>query len=150
MAALLVGMAGSLLAADLTDFLPHHPDWKPAGPAVTADSAEALFAAINGGAERFLHVGFKRALYQTYTRSPGERLNFEIIETTGPDAARTLFSGIADGGTDAAIGDAAKVFDYYLIFIQGPYYVSLTADGITSDVDVVLKELVEKMMPPDK
>ena len=113
--------------APLSAYLDAVPGLAADGPGQTADGAEALFAAINGGAERFIRSGFRRAWIGT-RRADGGRLNVGLYEMTDPAAAGAVFKdGAGPETTAVAVGDRAALADYYLIFTAGPFYVSLTA-----------------------
>ncbi len=128
-------------AADLSDFLPENTAWKPVGPATRADNEADLFAAINGGAERYLRYGFKRALYQRFQDSAERRISMEIVEMGDQSGAKSLFDELAGkDGARVEIGDEAVLHGYYLLFRKGPFYVSITGTGLEKDGPKILIE----------
>lgn len=149
---LIVGLSPFVSAAgpdDLARFLPDADGWRPTGPPRTAADPETLFALINGGAERYIRLGFRSAVFQTYATAEGQRYAVEIIGMTDPGAASEIHRLKADGGAPAAIGDEGKIMDYYLIFRKGRLCVTLTAHDVGSPdleaVERMAREIEHKM-----
>jgi hypothetical protein len=136
----------SVAAADLSDFLPENTVWKPEGSATRADNESELFAAINGGAERYIRYGFKRALYQRFQGSAERRISLEIVEMGDQTGAKSLFDELAGkDGSRVDVGDEAVLHGYYLLFRKGPFYVSITATGLGKEGPKMLIETAGSM-----
>jgi len=134
-------------AAELSDFLPENTVWKPEGPATRADNEADLFAAINGGAERYLRYGFKRALYQRFQDSEERRISLEIVEMGEQTGAKSLFDELAGkDGTRVDIGDEAVLHGYYLLFRKGPFYVSVTGTGLGKEGRKILMQAADSVV----
>jgi len=96
---------------------------------------EDLFKLINGGAVLFFQHQFKRALFQEYTMDDGKLINLEIYQMGTPAMAQAIFrKKRGEQGTPVAIGKEAILADYYLLFRQGPYFVTITGDEATKPV----------------
>ena len=97
----------------------------------TASDARSLFAAINGGAELYIGLGFRRAVFQTYEVQPGRRANLEIYEMKDAAAGRALYQQKAGtGGESAQVGQSAVFKGYYLLFLRGVFFVSVTGHDV--------------------
>lgn len=120
--------------------------WAPAGRPQTADGQE-LFSLIDGGAELFLRFGFERALTQEYADGKGGVISLEIYRMQDQAGARDVYA--QKTGQDAAplgIGAAGVQGDYYLIFWQDRYLVTVTAldqEATTRHALLPLARLVE-------
>ncbi len=141
---LAVGLSPGVSAADpdgLARFLPDADEWRPAGPPRMAADAETLFVLINGGAERYVRLGFRSAVFQNYKTESGRRYAVMITGMADPGAAREIHRLKADGGESADIGDEGKIMDYYLIFRKGRFCVTLTAHDVGSpDLDAIRRK----------
>ncbi len=128
--------AASALAADslpkeALHYLLPGPDaiqgWMPAGAAQTAEGQE-LFSLIDGGAELFLRFGFERAATQEYADGKGGVISVEIYRMQDQAGARDVYTlKIGPGATRLPIGAAGAQGDYYFVFWQDRYFVTVTA-----------------------
>ena len=97
----------------------------------TASDARSLFAAINGGAELYIGLGFRRAVFQTYELQPGRRANLEIYQMKDAAAARALYrQKSGNDGQPVKVAQEALFKGYYLLFLRGPYFVSVTGHDV--------------------
>ncbi len=106
--------------------------FKPLDPPEQA-AGDQLFRLINGGATLYMGAGFKRALLQDYSAPDGALISLEVYQMASPAAARTVFAHKAgkEAAASAADGKAALVEDYYGLYLQGSFYVSVTAAEVT-------------------
>lgn len=141
------GPIQAVFAERLSNFLPDETSWKPDGSATLAENENELFAVIDGGAERYIKNGFRRALYQRFRDENGRGISIEIVETADGTAAKNLFTEMSgDGETRLDIGDAASLHGYYLLFRRGPFYVSLTGTGLGKNAETILAETARSMV----
>jgi hypothetical protein len=124
--------------------------WAPDGPAQLAEGQE-LFAMINGGAELFLRHGFERAAVQSYALGGGRPIQVEIYQMERPDGAAEVFAQRAGPGEPPLpIGDAGVSGEYYIVFRQGRFLVTVTAADPDPDAKAAalrLARAVEKRIP---
>lgn len=107
---------------------------------------EELFQLINGGAVLYFQHQFKRALFQEYETKDGKLVNVEIYQMGAPADAQAIFlTKKGDQGKPITIGEAAVVADYYLLFTQGPYFVTITGEEATSKVRDSLVKLARQV-----
>ncbi len=103
----------------------------PVGKPRFATDARSLFAAINGGAEVYLERGFVRGAFQTYEPAPGRKVNLEVYEMKDAAAARAVHARRSSAeGEPAAVGDAATAHGYYLLMVQGRFFVAVTGHDV--------------------
>jgi hypothetical protein len=124
--------------------------WVPDGPAQVAEGQE-LFTLINGGAELFLRHGFERAAMQNYSLAGGRPIQVEIYQMKLPDGAAQVFAWRGRSGElPIAIGDAGLDGEYYLVFRQGRFLVTVTAADTHPDSRAAILGLaraVERRFP---
>jgi len=134
------------LKGDLLTCLPRLDGLTPDGFLQKVEDAESLFSVINGGAVVYVRHGFLRGLFQAYKDENHKFFNLEIIEMKDGDAARTIYRlKTKNSGKKIDIGDEAVLEDYYLIFRQGRFYLSVTgpdSDKETRDVVIRIAEAV--------
>jgi len=88
---------------------------------------EDLFAYIDGGAEIYYEYGFKQVVVQDYQDKKGKTITLEIFEMADSESAFGMFSFKSSGkGQPCAIGQDARLEDYYLNFWKGACLVTLT------------------------
>jgi len=96
---------------------------------------EDLFKLINGGAVLFFQHQFKRALFQEFEMADGKLLNLEIYQMGSSADARAIFQKKKGDQTPSSdIGELTVIHDYYLLFAQGPYFVTVTGEEATGAV----------------
>ncbi|MGQ9652801.1 MAG: DUF6599 family protein [Thermodesulfobacteriota bacterium] len=120
----------------LLRFLPRLQDlagWRLDGPPQSVEG-EGLYSLIDGGAEVFLKAGFERAVSQTYRSQAGQFVVLEVYEMKGPSSAEKIFAHKAEGGgMPEEMGDAATRGDYYVVFRQGGFVVTVTGSDSKAD-----------------
>ena len=146
---LLLALSGTLLVAEdgkegLLALLPRASDlagWQPEAPPHQV-VGEGLFSLINGGAEIFLKAGFSRAVSQAYIQAGQQPIQLEIYEMTGPEAARAVFGQKAKGnGQPVTLGVQGVDGEYYLIFWQDRFFVTVTGPDATPEIRAVMMHL---------
>lgn len=146
---LLLALSGTLLAAEdgkggLLALLPRVSalgGWQPEAPPHQV-VGEDLFRLINGGAEIFLKAGFSRAVSQAYIQAGRQPIQLEIYEMTGPQAARAVFGQKTRGnGQPVTLGVQGVDGEYYLIFWQDRFLVTVTGPDATPEVQAILMRL---------
>jgi hypothetical protein len=132
---------GSALASaatdDLRSLLPaadQLPAWRLVDPP-RIFTGDDLFDLIDGGADLYLEYGFSQVISSRYEGASSATLQIEVYQMRSAAAAYGIYSITQSGqGTAVDIGQAARLFDYYLVLWKGPYYVSVTASGSSPTV----------------
>ncbi len=126
--------------SSLLTCLPRLEGLVPEGSPQKADNVESLFSIINGGAEMYVRHGFSRGLFQTYKDRDNRFYNLEIIETKDADVARKIYRlKTGSRGRKIKIGEEAVLEEYYLMFWQGRFYLSVSGpDSGKKTRDVIL------------
>jgi len=146
---LLLALSGARVVAEdgkggLLALLPRVSElgsWQPEAPPHQA-VGEELFRLINGGAEIFLKAGFSRAVSQAYIQAGRQSIQLEIYEMTGPEAARAVFGQKTKGnGQPVTLGIQGVDGDYYLIFWQDRFLVTVTGPDATPEIRGILMRL---------
>jgi hypothetical protein len=97
-------------------------------------SPETLYEYINGAAEAYLDFDFACLIQQVYTRRDGE-LTVDIYDLRKPINAFGIYAAERSPNADfISIGTEGYQSDYVLNFVQGPYYVKLSAFDLASPV----------------
>jgi hypothetical protein len=124
--------------------------WVPDGPAQLAEGQD-LFALINGGAELFLRYGFERAAVQSYSLGGGRHIQVEVYLMRTPDGATEVFARkVGPGDLPLTIGDSGVRGEYYIIFRQGRFLVTVAAGDSHPDAKTAVLRIaraVEKRIP---
>jgi len=90
---------------------------------------ESIFGYIDGHAEVYLAYGMKRCLARRYSGPDGEAdLVLDLFELASPADAYGVFTHDLDGEA-VGIGAASLMRYGWLSFWQGPYFVSIVAEG---------------------
>ena len=132
--------------AALSDLFPDAEKFIPDGNPTLADNEEDLFAAINGGAELYIRHGFSRAAFQTFKTKKGAAFNLDIIEMKNPGAAKAIHAARTAHSNNAVdIGEEGILEDYYLMFRQGRFCVTLTALDSKSENAAILAEAARQI-----
>ncbi len=112
---------------------------------------EDLYQMIDGGADIYHEYGFLHALSAEYVDGRGKIIKLEMYEMTNPIAAYGIYSfKIGEGGKDLAIGQGARLEEYYLNFWQGNLQMTLIGqDGEEPTVQsvVALAKAVAVLIP---
>jgi len=91
---------------------------------ITIYAGENLFSYINGGADLYLEYGFQDVAFCTYTNLALVDIHIEIYRMTSDSAAFGIFTINSSGnGKPADLGNKSNLYDYYLDFWKGSYYV---------------------------
>ena len=115
------------------------------GEWVIKDSIETffgddLFYFINGGADIYLEYGFVKVAHANYMNSEEAKIHLEVYEMEDNKAAFGIFTLNSSGnGNKIDIGEGAFLYDYYLHFFKGNYYIRCT----TSAEDQLLMEAIK-------
>ncbi len=109
-------------------------DIKSMGESRKAEGEE-LYKLINGGAVIFFQYNFKRALFQEYVLLNGKTINLEIYQMGSLKNAKGIFlKKRGEEGKKLAFGQDGFLADYYCVFRQGPYYITITGEESTKAV----------------
>ncbi len=127
-------------------------DWGQTGSPATV-AGEALFNVINGGAEMYLQIGFRQAVFNAFKNPNGLTVNLEIYEMDDPEAARAIFAQKAgNSGHKVPFGQDARLDSYYLNFWRGRYQVTISGYASTPEtLDAIRKvaATVDKRLQDD-
>lgn len=119
-------------ADDLRSLLPaadQMPGWQLVDPP-RIFKGDDLFDLIDGGADLYLEYGFSQVVSCRYEGASSATLQIEVYQMRSDAAAYGIFSITQSGqGTAMDIGQAARLFNYYLVLWKGPFFVSVTASG---------------------
>lgn len=106
--------------------------WIAEEPYRTAEGNQ-LFTVIDGGAELYVRLGFRRAVFVSYQSPAGKNINLEIYQMRTPALAREVYAQkVGEGGHAVDFGAAARFEDYYLNFYKGAYQVTVSGYGTDS------------------
>jgi hypothetical protein len=126
--------------------------WKRAGPPHVFEGAD-LFNHIDGAAEVFLELGFRRVIVDRYGRAAAE-LRLELYEMEEPAGARGLyyrFRGPGEGAPGVAGRHVAN--RYQIVMQKGSYFVQVnnfTGDERCLADMIVLANRVWAELPDDE
>jgi hypothetical protein len=90
------------------------------------ETREDFYAYINGGAELYLHYGFKKLGKRTYLLNEDKQIKAEVFDMGAPKNAYGVFSYSKDT-VNTSIGQQGQYLGGSLIFWQDRYYVSVFA-----------------------
>lgn len=91
---------------------------------------EDLYLLIDGAAEIFLEYGFKQAVFQSYDNENEKSINLEIYEMDDPASAYGIYTfRTSEDGREIAIGNGARIEDYYINFWKGRFLVTVIGFG---------------------
>lgn len=132
--------AGDLLA-ELGQALPAAVEsWRATGEATLYDT-ESIFSYIDGHAEVYLAYGMEGCLAQRYTGPEGGGdLVLDVFAMASPADAYGVFTHDQDGEA-AGIGQGSLFRYGWLSFWQGPFFVSLVAEGESEEARQAALEL---------
>lgn len=125
--------------------------WHEAGAARTF-AGDELYSLIDGGADIYLEYGFKEALSARYEDTRGSSLVLEIYLMKDQSAAYGIYSNNSLGtGRKTAIGDESRIYNYYLLFWKGRYFISIvssdTSGGKAAAAMRALAASIDKNIP---
>lgn len=102
----------------------------------------ALYRHINGGSEMYLEHGFQTLFVQDFQNVDGEEIRLEIYVIDSPEGADAIMAENTKGlETSEDFGRIASVDPYQILFLQGPYYVSVTCFSDTEAVAAGMKAI---------
>jgi hypothetical protein len=114
---------------EIMDLLPvdgYFSNWK-IKDSVEIYNGENLFSYINGGADIYLEYGFDKVVSCKYRNLTATEIHLEIYKMTSDTAAFGIFSLSSSGnGISIDQGTKAYLYDYYLDFWKGQYFVRCT------------------------
>jgi hypothetical protein len=91
-------------------------------------TGEDLFSYIDGGADIYLEYGFNQVVSCKYRNLQATDIHVEVYKMTSDTAAFGIFTINSSGkGQPIDLGNKAYVYDYYLDFLKGPYFVRCTS-----------------------
>lgn len=95
-----------------------------------------LYSHMNGGAEKYLSLGFKQLITQDYSNNNNKTITLEIFEMENTTGALEMYASKTDNdGIPLAIGNEALLEDYYLNFRKNNFLVTLT--GFDSEQETI-------------
>jgi Family of unknown function (DUF6599) len=133
-------------ASGLIWILPDAGDIKTLKPEDSAQQAkkDGLYDLINGGASVYLSNGFKQAILQDYRSATGTLFNLEVYELDSTVNAKKVFAlKGGDSAKPSVIGQSSILEDYYGLFLQGSYYISITASETTKESQELIKQIAK-------
>ncbi len=136
----LSAVALALLAADASAAtLPQQVgEWRAEAAPLTFQGTE-LYTFMDGGAELYLEYGFERLESQRYQRGPDE-IDVELYRMG--DGALGLLTFLRPAASEeVALGDAAFLAGYYLLFAKGPFLGAVTAQSAFSGSREAVQEV---------
>lgn len=105
--------------------------WAAAAPPEVYDP-ESIYSYIDGHAEVYRAYGMRRCISRRLTGPAGEAdLVIDVFELASPEDAFGVFTHDRDG-EPAGIGNDSLFRHGWLSFWQGPYFVSIVAEGDTA------------------
>jgi len=116
------------------------------------DSVQVYF-----GNELYNHVGetsglygefgFIKSMMGVYTNATAVKIQLDVFEMTAPDASWGIFTMNSSGkGQAKQVGDISKMYDYYIHFVKGNYYIRCTTsvnDSVYLNMIMQFGEFVE-------
>jgi hypothetical protein len=145
--------------AHLSRYLPEKSElagWERFGEPQTA-RGDDLYLVIDGAAEIFVEYGFREAIFQSYDNGSGKSINLEIYRMADPASAYGIYTfRTGEDGTEIAIGNGARMEDYYLNFWKGSFLVSVigfdtdeeTIGGVKAMAMIVVARIAEEGEKP--
>jgi len=129
--------ADARAVGELAAFLPGDdavPGWRQDGP-LRAYYGDDLFIMIDGGADIYHEYGFVRVVSAAYADAEGQTVTLEFYEMKDPAAAYGIYTfKSGDGGAAVAIGQEARLQEYYLNFRKGNLLVTLVGSDSSDAV----------------
>ena len=111
-----------------------------------------LYQMIDGGADIYHEYGFRQVLSAEYQDGGGKIIKLELYEMESPTAAYGIHSfKVGEGGKALAIGQKARLEDYYLNFWKGNLQVTVIgqdAEEGTVQAVIALARAVDARIAP--
>ncbi|MHC4479617.1 MAG: DUF6599 family protein [Planctomycetota bacterium] len=117
--------------------------WRATGADRTYEGRE-LFDYIDGGAEPYLYYGFRRAFVRRYERGSQPAVVLDLFEMGTSQNAFGIFSFEREGD-DVGYGQGSEYAAGLLRFWQGPFFVSIWAEGETPETRRAVFRLAEEV-----
>ena len=108
------------------------------------EAREDFYAYINGGAELYIHYGFKKLAKRTYLLNGDKQIKAEVFDMGAPKNAFGVFSYSKDT-VNSSIGQDGQYIGGSLIFWQDRYYVSVFAHRETEPVKQTILKMGERI-----
>jgi hypothetical protein len=120
-------------------------DWESAGQDAVYDR-KTLYDYMDGGAEVYLAFDFRSAFVRKYKNPSGEEMALDIYDMGSPEEAFGVFSCDRQD-PEAGIGQESEYGFGLLRFLQGRYFVSITAAGDEKKAEKAILELGKVVAP---
>ncbi len=134
----------------MADFLPESiADWTRDNSSVTYDR-ETIFDYIDGAGEVYRSYAFSHVLVAVYAGPDGPDITVELFDMGNPADAYGVFS-YAREREESGLGGGYERRGRVLCFWQNRYYVCVTAEERTENVDRILMDVaraISERMPP--
>lgn len=144
-----MGCAVSDPAVSLSRYLPTEVNgWRATGEDATYDRA-TLYDYINGGAEPYLHYGFRQVLVRRFVREGQPPVVVDLFDMGTPENAFGIFSFEREG-EEAGLGQGSEYVAGYLRLWQGRFFASVLAEDETpaaKDMVFALGRAMEGAIP---
>jgi hypothetical protein len=144
-----MGCAMSEPAGSLSRYLPMEVNgWRTAGEDATYDRT-TLYDYINGGAEPYLHYGFRQVLVRKFVREGQPPVVVDLFDMGAPENAFGIFSFEREG-EEAGLGQGSEYVAGYLRLWQGQFFASVLAEDETpavKDMVFALGRAIEEAIP---
>jgi hypothetical protein len=132
--------------ASMQDLLPgdrYFANWK-VKDSIELFKGDNLFSYIDGGADIYLEYGFQEVISCKYSNFAQTDIHAEIYRMTSDSAAFGIFTiNSSLKGNPVDYGTKGIIYDYYLDFWKGPYFVRCTSSRKENNVMDTLKLLVK-------
>jgi hypothetical protein len=97
---------------------------------------------IDGGADKYLKVGFRSVATADYKYSDQTQVTADVYLMSTAAGAKTIFeSDPAGDAKSAPVGDVARLYAQSLVFRKGPYVVQIVAYQTSPQLQQVMVNL---------
>ena len=137
---------GHAINPDVLHYLPDESDlagWTAVGNPQVA-GGDDLYLLIDGAAELFMEYGFEQAVMQSYGNKNEKTINLEIYKMADSSAAFGMYTfRTSERGEAVAIGNDARMEDYYLNFWKGSFFVTVIGFDTDEETTKDIKKIAE-------
>lgn len=138
--------AGHAKEPDVSHYLPDESDlagWYALGNPQVA-GGDDLYLLIDGAAELYMEYGFEQAAFQSYGNENEKSINLEIYKMADSSAAYGMYTfRTSERGEAFAIGNGARIEDYYLNFWKGSFLVTVIGFDTDEETTEGIKKIAE-------
>jgi len=118
-------------------------------------SGDDLFMYINGGADIYLEYGFEEVATCKFLNNAAKYIHIDIYRMKDDPAAYGIFTlNSTSKGKPLEIGAGSFLYDYYLDFWKGPYFVRCTSSkkevGLMDTLQMFARSIEDKIDPIGK